>query len=326
VSGPRVRILTTGGTIAGKVQPTGEVAPELEGDELLERAPAAAMVASLTVERVFTVASAFIGFSEMLTLARRIDALLRNDEADGVVVTHGTGALEQTAHFLDVTLGLDRPVAVTGAMRNPTLPADDGPGNLLDAIRVAASPASRGLGVLVVMNGTIHTARDVTKMHASRLDAFQSPEFGPLGTIDEDHVYYARRPYRRLPAVMPAAMTARVERIPFGADASDLFLRTAVEAGIEGIVLEQGRLTPRQLDLVTRALDHGTAVVMCNPHGGGRLHRNTYRHRGGESHLLELGVIFAGTPALKARIKLAILLSAGLPREEIRALFHAEWM
>jgi L-asparaginase len=322
---PRVHVLTTGGTIAGKPQPTGEVAPGLEGDELLARVPGAAAIAHLSVERVFTVASAFIGFGDMLTLARRILAMLGSDAADGVVVTHGTGALEQTAYFLDVTLGLESPVVVTGAMRNPTLPGDDGPVNLLDAIRVAASPASRGLGVLVVMNGTIHAARDVAKVHASRVDAFQSPEFGPLGAIDEDHVFYARRPYRRLPAVMPTAMTARVERIPFGADASDLFLRTAVEAGVDGLVLEQGRLTPAQLDLVARALDRGTTVVMCNPHGWGRLHRNTYRHRGGESHLLEMGVIFAGTPALKARVKLTVLLSAGRSREEIRDLFHAEW-
>lgn len=322
---PRVHVIATGGTIAGKAQPTGEVAPGLEAGELLARVPGALTVARVTVEGAFNVASAFIGFNEMLTLARRVRAVMAGPTLDGVVITHGTGGLEQTAHFLDVTLGLDRPVVVTGAMRNPTLPSDDGPLNLLNAIQVAASPKSRDLGVLVVMNGIIHAARDVAKVHSSRADAFQSPEFGPLGAADEDYVYYARRPYRRLPAVMPPAITARVERIPFGADASDLFLKTAAEASVDGIVLEHGRLTPGQLDLVTRALEQGTVVVMCNPHGWGRLHRNTYRHRGGESHLLEIGVIFAGTPALKARVKLTVLLSAGLGREQIRDLFHAEW-
>jgi L-asparaginase len=320
-----VHVITTGGTIAGKATPSGEVAPGLEADELLARMPGAPAVAHLTAERAFNVASAFIGLDEMLMLARRIQAVLTGPSHDGVVVTHGTSALEQTAYFLDVTLGLDRPIVVTGAMRNPTLPSDDGPLNLLNAIQVASSPKSRDLGVLVVMNGVIHAARDVAKVHSSRADAFQSPEFGPLGAIDEDHVYFARRPYRRLPAVMPPAITARVERIPFGAGASDLFLKTAVDAGVEGIVLEQGRLAPGQLDLVTRALAQGTTVVMCNPHGWGRLHRNTYRHRGGESHLLQLGVIFAGTPALKARVKLTVLLSAGLSGEGIRDLFHAEW-
>ncbi|MGQ0548742.1 MAG: asparaginase [Armatimonadota bacterium] len=322
---PRVHVMTTGGTIAGKPQPSGEVAPGLSADELLARIPQAQSVARVTAEQYLSVASAFFGFGEMHGLAQRVLAVAADHGVAGVVITHGTGGLEQTAHFLDVTLGLDRPVVLTGAMLNPTLPGDDGPINLLNAIRVAASPRSVDLGVLVVMNGTIHAARDVTKVHASRTDAFQSPEFGPLGAIDEDHVFYARRPFRRIPAVMPPAVTARVERIPFGADSSDLFLRAALEAGVDGIVIEAGRLNPQQLDLVTAALGRGRVVVMCNPHGSGRLNRNTYRHAGGESHLLELGVIFAGTPAHKARVKLTVLLSAGLSRNRIRDLFHAEW-
>lgn len=301
------------------------VTPGLTADELLDRVPQARSVAQVSAEQFLSVASAFIGFDEMYGLAQRVLAVASDPGLTGVVITHGTGGLEQTAHFLDVVLGLDRPVVVTGAMRNPTLPGDDGPMNLLDAIRVAASPRSTDLGVLVVMNGTIHAARDATKVHSSRTDAFQSPEFGPLGAIDEDHVFYARRPFRRIPAVMPPAITARVERIPFGADSSDLFLKTAVEAGVDGIVIEASRLNPQQMDVVTAALERGRVVVMCNPHGSGRLHRNTYRHTGGESHLLGLGVIFAGTPAHKARVKLTILLSAGLPRERIRELFHAEW-
>jgi len=322
---PRVHVFTTGGTIAGKPQSTGGVAPGLAPEELLNRIPHASAVADVSVEDVSNVASAFIGFGDMLALARRVTAVLADSGVAGVVITHGTGALEQTAYFLDVTLGQHRPVVVTGAMRNPTLLSDDGPINLLNAIQVAASPRSRELGVLVVMNGTIHAAMDVTKTHSSRMDAFDSPEFGPLGAIDEDHVFFARRPFRRIPAILPPAITARVERIPSGADASDLLLKTAIDSGVHGLVVEAGRLTPRQLDLATRALAHGTVVVLCNPHGSGRLHRNTYRHTGGESHLLQLGVIFAGTPAVKARVKLTVLLSAGLDRERIRDLFHAEW-
>jgi L-asparaginase len=197
---------------------------------------------------------------------------------------------------------------------------------LLNAIQTAACPRAADLGVLVVMNGTIHCARDVTKMHSARIDAFHSPEFGPLGHVDEDYVFFARRPFRRLPGVMPSAITARVEQIPFGADASDLFLRTAVDARVNGLVIDAGRLTPRQLDLVTEALARGIVVVMANPYPTGRLHRNTYRHTGGESDLLNRGVIFAGTPGHKARVKLAVLLSAGLGRDGIRDLFHAEWL
>jgi len=317
--------MTTGGTIAGKPQPTGEVAPGLTAGELLERIPGAAAAARVTVETFLNVASAFIGFHEMLTLAQRVREVFGDPTVAGAVITHGTGTLEQTAYFLDVVLDETRPVVVTGAMRNPTLPSDDGPMNLLNAVQVAAGPRAAGLGVLVVMNGTIHCARDVTKVHSARIDAFQSPEFGPLGHVDEDYVFFARRPFRRLPAVMPSAITARVERIPWGADPSDMFLQTAVDQRVNGIVIEAGRLSPRQMDLVTAALGRGIAVVMANPYPTGRLHRNTYRHEGGESDLLQRGVIFAGTPGHKARIKLTILLSAGLDRQQIRNLFHAEW-
>ena len=301
------------------------MAPGLSAQELLQRIPDVGSVARVTVENFLNVASAFIGFQEMLALAHRVRQAIVEPDFAGIVITHGTGTLEQTAYFLDVTLNEDRPIVVTGAMRNPTLPSDDGPMNLLNAIQVAASPRSASLGVLVVLNSTIHAARDVTKVASGRVDAFQSSEFGPLGAIDEEHVFYARRPFRRLPAVMPTAVTARVERIPSGADPSDLFLKTAVDQRVEGIVIEASRLSPRQLDLVGTALQRGIVVVVANPYPTGRLPRNTYRHEGGESDLLRRGVIFAGTPGHKARIKLTVLLSAGLERQQIRDLFHAEW-
>src|SRR5262249_39491435 len=152
--------------------------------------PDAAAYARVTGEAFLEVPSGAIGFGDMLGLARRAKAALADPDAAGVVVTHGTATLEQTAYFLDVVLDEDRPVVLTGAMRNPTLPSDDGPLNLLNAVQVAACPRSRELGVLVVMNGFVHCARDVTKMSSSNVNAFQSPEFGPLGAVDEDYVFY----------------------------------------------------------------------------------------------------------------------------------------
>jgi L-asparaginase len=322
---PHVHLITTGGTIAGKPDASGTVAPGLDPRDLLARIPDAGAAADLTEESFLEIPSSLMRFGDMLALARRAKQALAGAEVAGVVVTHGTGTLEQTAYFLDVALGEERPVVVTGAMRNPTLPSDDGPMNLLNAIRVAACPRSRGLGVLVVMNGVVHAARDATKCHSASTAAFQSPEFGPLGTVDEDYVFYARRLYRRFPPVMPAQMTARVERIPFVADSSDLFLRAAVEAGVEGLVVESGRLTPSQVEGLVDARRRGTVVVIANPYPTGRLHRDTYRHEGAEAHLLGLGMVFTGTSGLKARVKLAILLSAGLDAGQIRERFHAEW-
>lgn len=323
---PTVHLITTGGTIAGKPLPTGGVAPGLDPRELLARVPQAETYATVTAESFLAVPSSVIGFGDMLALAHLTKGALSNPDVAGVVVTHGTGTLEQTAYFLDVVLDEERPVVVTGAMRNPTLLSDDGPHNLLNAIQVAACPRSRGLGVLVVMNTLIHGARDVTKCHSANLAAFQSPEFGPLGAVDEDYVFYARRPFRRLAAVLPKMISARVERIPFVADSSDLALRAAVEAGVAGLVVESARLTPAQTNVLTEALRTGITVVVANPYHTGRLHRNTYRHDGAEAHLLNLGMIFAGTAGTKARVKLTILLSAGLDRERIRDLFHAEWL
>jgi len=321
---PRVLVITTGGTIAGTLRPSGVVEPGLGPAELLARIPAASY-ARCEVDPWLEVPSSAIRFDDMLALAARIGGALADPDLAGVVVTHGTATLEQTAYFLDVTLDTDRPVALTGAMRNPTLPSDDGPLNLLNAIQVAACERSRGLGVLVVMNGTIHCARDVTKMSSANAAAFQSPEFGPLGAVDEDHVFFARRPFARIRAVMPPAITARVERIPFAADSSDVLLRAALDAASDGIVVDSGRLSAGQVALLTRAMEGGTMVVVANPYVSGRLHRDTYRHEGAEAHLLSLGMIFSGTSGLKARIKLTALLSAGLAREEVRALFHAEW-
>jgi len=280
---------------------------------------------SVTAEDFMQIASGFIGFAEMLGIAKRVREISGAGSADGVIITHGTGTLEQTAYFLDVTLAGESPVVVTGAMRNPTLPSDDGPLNLLNALHVAASPDSRGLGVLVTMNGRIHAARDVMKVHSMHVDAFQSPEFGPIGSIDEQHVFYARRPFKRLPAVMPEQVTARVEWVPYAVDSGDLLLEAALGTRVDGLVVEGGRMGGHHLDLLTELMARGVTVVLANPYPAGRLHRDTYRHKGGEAYLLELGFIYAGTPALKARIKLAVLLSAGLGRDRIRELFHMEW-
>jgi len=317
--------MTTGGTIAGRRLPSGTVVPGLAPRKLLERIPMVRDYAECEVDGYLEVPSTAIGFSEMLGLARRVRDRLADPDLAGVVITHGTATLEQTAYFLDVTLGAERPIVVTGALRNPTLPSDDGPANLLNAIQVAACERACGLGVLVVMNGTIHCARDVTKTGPANPAAFQSLEFGPLGAVDEDYVFLARRPFRRLPAVLPEAITATVERIPFAADLSDTLLRAAIASGVHGLVVESGRLSPRYVDLLTDAMGRGVTVVVANPYPTGRLPRNTYRHEGGESHLLSLGMIFAGTSGLKARVRLVALLSAGLRHAEIRERFHAEW-
>jgi L-asparaginase len=322
---PTIHLIGTGGTIAGKLRPSREITPGLTAKELLELVPTAGEYAHVTPEDFLQVGSGNIGLREMLTLGHHIDEVLADSNISGVVVTHGTSTLEQTAYLLDTILHHEAPVVVTGAMRNPLLLSDDGPINLLNSIQVAGSPRSRGLGVLVVMNGFIHTARDVTKLHSTHVGAFQSPEFGPLGSIDEDYVYYARRPFARLPRIAPRAITASVRLIPFGLYDDDTLAQAAVDPNLDGLVLERIMLNPRQVEQITRALVLGKSVVMATPFLSGRLPRATYRREGSETHLLSLGVAFSGTSALKARIKLTLALSAGLSRVEICEMFQYEW-
>ncbi|HEY3247520.1 MAG TPA: asparaginase [bacterium] len=316
-------MIATGGTIAGKLGPSGEVTPSLTARELLSRVPAIDNYALLSSEDFLQVSSRNIGFREMMALARRVEQVLSDRDVGGVVITHGTATLEHTAYFLDIVLGHDRPVVLTGAMRNPTLPSDDGPLNLLDAIQVAACDRSRGLGVLVVMHGFVYSARDVTKCHSTNIGAFQSPEFGPLGAVDGDHVFYARRPFLRYPAVTPKEITARVERIPNVLAAADL--PTALEKGIDGVVVEGVALVQRHPELFTGAVAQGVVIVVANPFLMGRLPRRmTSRGQGGESNLIDGGIVWAETSAVRAWIKLSIAMSAGLSKTQIRELFHSE--
>jgi len=183
---PRIALVATGGTIAGAG--TGEgaayraaVAPVAD---LVAAVPGLARLADLRAEQLMQIDSADFTDAHLLALARRVAALCARDDVDGVVVTHGTDTLEESAYFLHLTVPSTKPIVLTGAMRPPTAPAADGPANLLHAVAVAAHPSSAGRGVLVVMNEEIHSARDVAKVHAMRVDAFASPH-GALGLVVE---------------------------------------------------------------------------------------------------------------------------------------------
>ncbi len=187
---PCIALIATGGTIAGAGTGHGE-APSaayqsavVSVDALLATVPGLASVAELQAEQIFQIDSADFTDERLLLLARRVAALCDQDDVDGVVITHGTDTMEETAYFLHLTVRTDKPIVLTGAMRPGTAPAADGPANLLHAVAVAAHPSSSGRGVLVVMNEEIHSARDVAKVHAMRLDAFASP-YGALGLVVE---------------------------------------------------------------------------------------------------------------------------------------------
>jgi L-asparaginase len=199
---PLVWVLSTGGTIAGAGASSTNVAEyksgSILGEDLIKAVPEIKQYANVKVEQIVNVGSTNVTLDNLLTLANGINAIFAKDPtAAGVVVTHGTSTLEETAYFLNLTIKYDRPVVLVGAMRPSTAISADGPLNLLNAVRTATSPEARGKGVLIVMNDEINGARDVTKTNTYRVETFRSPELGYLGYVDEDKVTFYRASTKR---------------------------------------------------------------------------------------------------------------------------------
>jgi L-asparaginase type II len=199
---PLVWVLSTGGTIAGAGASSTNLAEykggTILGEQLVKAVPEIQQYANVKVEQIVNIASPNITLGNLLTLANGINKIFAEDpNVAGVVVTHGTNTLEETAYFLNLTIKHDRPVIVVGSMRPSTAISADGPLNLLNGVRTAISPDARGKGVLVVMNDEINSARDVTKTNTYRVETFRSPELGYLGYVDEDKVSFYRASTKR---------------------------------------------------------------------------------------------------------------------------------
>jgi L-asparaginase len=323
---PVVQIITTGGTIASRVDPaTGAALPVLGGAELLAQVPSLGDVAEVRVTEFGLIGSWNMTPPLMAELAQTVQQFVTDPEVAGVVITHGTDTMEETAFALDLLLDSPRPVVLTGAMRNPTLPGPDGPRNLLDAARTAVDPSATGLGVLLVMNGEVHAARDVTKTHTTALDTFASPGLGPIALVGDDGLWLRRRPLPsvHLPLVEPAP---RVYLIKMAAGMDDLLLRAALDGGADGVVIEgagTGNVFSNWETAIRGLIKNGTPVILASRCLDGRV-TPTYGGPGGALTLRALGVIPAGDlSGPKARLALAFALGAGLDFAAIRASFVA---
>ena len=199
---PIVYVLSTGGTIAGSGSSSTDLSNykpgAILGEQLVKAVPQIAQIADVRVEQIVNVRSSDLTIENWLTLAKRIQAILKETPAvSGFVITSGTNTLEETAYFLNLTVRSDKPVVLVGAMRPATAISADGPLNLLNAVRTAIAPESRGKGGLIVLNDEINAARDTTKTNTLRVETFRAPELGILGYVDEDKVSYYRATTKR---------------------------------------------------------------------------------------------------------------------------------
>jgi L-asparaginase len=271
---PRVRLLATGGTISNR---TGG---RLTADELLQSMPTLGRYVRAEAEQFANTSSSEISLDQWLQLARRLNDLFRQDaDLAGVVVTSGTDTLEELAYFLNLTVRDARPVVVVGSMRNPSTLGYEGAANLLEGFRVAADPASRNKGVLVVLNDEINAAREVTKTDALRLQTFQSRGYGLLGVVDSDRIVYYRDVVKRHTATSEfdlAGVTSlpRVDIVLVYQGATGDVIKALVDAGAKGIVVAAagaGATVPGQSEGLQYAASKGVFLVTATRTGSGRI-------------------------------------------------------
>ena len=316
---PEVLVLATGGTIASTGNYYGDrggAVNKVGVDELTRAAPGIDKVATLSAEQFSNVESGAIGPRQWLDLSHRIAAAFRERPSlAGVVVTHGTDTMEETAYFLDLTVPGDRPVIVTGAMRPADAIGADGPANLFNAVRSAAAPAARGRGAMVLMDDRLFAAREVTKTNTTRVETFQAPEHGPLAITDHDTIYFNRaRPATR-PVFDVSALTElpRVDIIYTYGGADSVLIDAAVAAGAKGLVIAgvgAGGTTPGQRGALQRAAQKGVVLVIGSRTGSGRV-------AGGGGARVSAGDL----NVQKARILLMLALTRTSDPREVGRLF-----
>ena len=321
---PHVRVLSTGGTIASTNGADGAT-PSESGTDLVAAVPDLEDLAEIDVESVCDELSFHLSFADVASLARAVERAA-DDGVDGVVVTHGTDTMEESAYYLDLAVDADVPVVFTGAQRPADASGADGPSNLLQAVRVAADERFTD-GAFVAFGNLVHAARWVTKARAGRPEAYASPDSGPVAEITADGLSLRREPASESVSLPTVETTARVELLPSGLAVDARQLERAVADGVDGLVLAAsgiGNTTPEIGDAVAAAVDDGIPVVVATRCFDGAVAAR-YGGPGGSRTLRDHGTIPAGDlPPWKARIKLGLALSAYDDLEDVRGTFERQ--
>lgn len=324
---PRIIILATGGTIAGEGKSSdraGYTAGKIPVSDLIGAIPSVNAIANISGEQISSVGSQDMSIEIWRKLAVRINEIASKNEADGVVITHGTDTQEETAYFLDLVVPNDLPVVLTGSMRPATAISADGPKNLFDAITVAADPQSKGRGVLVSFNESIYDSREVTKTSTTKVNAFKSPDTGPLGEVYDGRVEYYKTAVRESAKGKPFEVNnktklPKVEVVYMYADASPDYIDYLVKQKVDGIVIAgvgNGNFSKAFTDAIKRATKANIAVCRSSRCLGGRVVLD------GETNDSELGTVISDNlNPQKARILLMLGLTKTKNQKELQDFF-----
>ncbi|MBS4540154.1 asparaginase [Clostridium sp. D2Q-11] len=322
----KIAVIFTGGTISMKIDPRINAAiPALSSEQIMAMVTNIERYADIEIINFSKLPGPHMTPELMLELSNLIKDVLKREDINGVVVTHGTDTLEETAFFLEWTINSEKPIIVVGAMRNGSELGYDGPSNLSAAICTAISDESINKGVLVVMNNEVNAATEVTKTNTLSLNTFKSPEFGPLGIVDNDEVIYYRDKRSHDHILDIETVESKVGLIKCGAGMNSDIIDFHINSGYRGLVIEalgRGNVPPDMLEGIERAISQNIPVVIVSRCPTGRV-LDTYGYLGAGKMLRNSGAIFGfNLPGQKARMKLMLALSVTSDMDIIRDLFE----
>lgn len=320
-----ILIVFTGGTFSMKIDENSKAAvPFFQGDELVGMIPEARGLSNISIHEFGNFPGPHMTPERMLELSQKINFLINENSFDGVIVTHGTDTLEETAYFLDLTLDTKIPIVVIGAMKTSSEKDWDGPKNLVDAIHIINNPNSIGMGVLVCLNGEINAASEVTKTHTEDVETFHSLDFGSLGFVEKGRVWFNRLP-KKLESLSVETINTNVDLIKVYAGMNEKFFKFSADSGVKGIVVEAmgvGNVPPEAFDGIKYAVEKGIPVVLVSRCPAGET-LDIYGYPGAGKWLKQMGVIFSDyLNGQKARIKLMICLGITDDINQLRKMFE----
>jgi L-asparaginase len=320
----KILIVFTGGTFSMMIDQKKGAVPYFSGKQLLKKIPQASKLADIECYDFGKYPGPHMTPELMFRLSNKINEFVKKDKYRGIIVTHGTDTLEETAYLLDLTIKTEIPIVVIGSMKNSSEPDWDGPRNLIDAINICLSDNARNLGVLVCLNGDINAASEVTKIYTEQVDSFHSLDFGTLGFVQQGRVIINRLP-RKLEKIKTNKIVTNVDMLTVYAGMNDKFFKFSTDSGVSGIVVEAlgiGNVTPKAYDGIKYAVEKNIPVVLVSRCPAGETDK-IYGYPGAGKWLHSIGVIFSDyLNGQKARIKLMLALGITKDHQKLREIFE----